>query len=292
MNKKIAIIGARGQLGSGLLKLLTGEGGCEIFPLFHEDIEITEEKSIKQCLDKIDPDIVINTAAYVRVDDAESNQEKSFFVNAVANQLLALYCKEKNKKLVYISTDYVFGLNSQKNTPYIEIDTPGPVNTYGITKLAGEYYIQYLCTNYLIIRSSGVFGINGSSGKGGNFIETMLQLTREGKTIHVVNDQVTCPTYSVDLAKQIVLLLEHDTNGIYHAVSEDSCSWYTFAESIFSLTGINADLKPVSSKIHITPAKRPYYSALGNTRLTKENINIMRSWKEGLKDYLKEKALI
>lgn len=292
MNKKIAIIGAKGQLGSDLVNVFSEKNEYTVFPLTHNDIEITKKDSIKKCLDGVSPHILINTAAYVRVNDAETNQIEAFMTNAVSNQLLSLYCEERKIKLIYISTDYVFGLDKERITPYTENDKPGPVNTYGITKLAGEYYIQELCSNFLIVRSSGIFGIQESSGKKGNFIETMVRLAKNSSSIQVVDDQQTSPTYSLDLAKQIILLIDKGKRGIYHVTSKGNCSWYKFAKTIFEITKIPANLKPVLSLTFKASAKRPHYSVLENQRLEKDALNIMQPWEEGLRDYLKEKNYI
>lgn len=292
MSKKIAIIGAKGQLGSSLVKILSEKNEYKVLPLTHNDIEVAEKDSIKKCLDGVNPNILINTAAYVQVDNAETNQIEAFKVNALANQYLASYCKNKKIKFVFIGTDYIFGRDKKRTKPYTEDDNPGPINTYGITKLAGEYYTQSLCSNYLIVRSSGIFGVSGSSGKGGNFIETMLTLAREHKPIQVVNDQITSPTYSLDLARQIFLLIDKDENGIFHAVSKGSCSWFEFAQTIFALTKTVVNLKSITSNSYKTPATRPHFSALENKKLEEKNINIMRPWIEGLRAYLVAKGYV
>lgn len=291
-NKKIAIIGANGQLGSDLQKALSDKLPYNIYPLTHADIEITKRDSITEVLDNIQPDVVINAAAYNNVDESESNPQKAFLVNGLANKYLAEYCKKKNSVLVYISSDYVFGFDEKRNTPYIESDCPGPINAYGISKLAGEYFVFSTCKKYFIIRTSGLFGIAGSSGKEANFIETILKKAKEEKQIKIVDDQVITPTYALDLAKQILLLLKTDYYGTYHATAEGQCSWYEFAEEIFRLTGIPATLEAVTSDIFNAKAKRPAYSVLENEKLKKIGIHSMQDWHICLKEYLKEKKYI
>ena len=290
-SKKIAIIGANGQLGSDLQRILSKENLYAVFPLTHTDIEISDPEDIENTLSNINPDIVINSAAYNNVDESESNPQKAFLVNSLANKYLADYCKEKNSILVSMSSDYVFGADRKKNIPYIESDCPGPINAYGISKLAGEYFVQYGCSKYFIIRTCGLFGKNFSSGKKANFIETMLKIAKEKDVIEVVDDQFTSPTYTYDLAKQIAILIKTGAFGMYHATAEGSCSWYEFAKEIFSIAKISVTLKPISSSHFATAAKRPHYSVLENEKLIKLGINIMRHWKEGLKDYLKEREI-
>lgn len=289
---KIAIIGGNGQLGSDLVKSLKKDSDLDIFPLTHSDIEITDENKVRSVLDSISPNIVINTSAYHRVDDCETNLDKAFTVNTIAQKKLSEYCAEKKQTLVYISTDYVFGIDKERTTPYTETDLPGPLNVYGLSKLTGEYFTRYICERFFIIRSCGLFGVIPSSVKGGNFVETMLKLAKEKKEIRVVEDQVLNPTYTADLAAQIHKLIKTDNFGLYHIASNGECSWYEFAKEIFRLTNTEVNLLPVASKEFYTPAKRPRYSVLDNMKLKKLNIDEMSDWKIGLKSYLLEKGYI
>ena len=192
---RILLIGANGQLGSDLVKVLPRE---DTTPLTHGEIEIRDPDSIHKALQTHRPDLVINTAAWHRVDDIEREPRPAFEVNALGVRNLALACREFNCALMHFSTDYVF--DGRKRTPYEETDTPNPLSAYGISKLAGEHFIRYLWPKHYIVRSTGLYGVAGSSGKGGNFVETMLRLARAGKPIRVVDDQVLTPTYTADLA--------------------------------------------------------------------------------------------
>lgn len=292
MRTKIALIGANGQLGSDLTKVLSKDPSFSLFPLTHKDIEITKDEMINQVLSSIKPSIVINTSAYHKVDEVEVNPEKAFLVNSIAVKNLAQYCQGKKNLLVHISTDYVFGLDDRRTKPYTEDDIPAPINTYGITKLAGENFIKYTCPQHLIIRTSGLFGTAGSSGKGGNFVETMLKLARKKKEVRVVNDQTLSPTYTLRLAEQISALIKKTCQGLFHATSEGYCSWYEFAREIFKLTNTECILKPVTSDQFSTIARRPKFSVLENYRLKEVGINLIPSWQECLKAYLKEKSYI
>ena len=219
----------------------------------------------------------------------EDNPQKAFLVNSIATLNLARYCNENNCTFVFISTDYVFGRDKTRSTPYSEKDNPGPINVYGVSKLAGEYFVQNSCSKYFIIRTSGLFGAAGSSGKGENFVELMLKLAKERKEIKVVNDQVLSPTYTNNLAQTLKKLLKTENFGLFHAVSQGSCSWYEFAKKIFELTNIKAKLEPTTSKLMETRAKRPIYSVLENVNLNRINLNL-NDWEKNLRLYLKEKG--
>jgi len=288
--KKVALIGSNGQLGTDIVKVFTKDKFFALIPLAHQDIEISDANSIKKVLNQINPHIIINTAAYNKVDEGEFDPQKAFLINGLPNKYLGQYCEEKNIVFTYISTDYVFGLDKKREKPYKESDCPGPINAYGISKLAGEHFTSYTCSKYFIIRSSGLFGTAGSKGKGGNFVELMLSLAKEKDHVRVVNDQIVSPTYTLDLAKQIFKLIKTDAFGLYHATAQGQCSWYEFAKEIFALTKTKVKLEPVSSAEFPTPAKRAHFSALKNENLKKLGIDIMRNWQEGLQDYLKEKG--
>ncbi len=292
MARKIAIIGTNGQLGHDLLRRMSKDSSLTLFPLSHAQIEITNPHSIKDAFHRIRPDIIINAAAYNKVDEIEKSPVKAYEINALANKYLAIYCRENDVLLVHISTDYVFGTDTNRTIPYQESDLPGPVNAYGISKLSGEYFVRGYCQKYFILRTCGLFGIATSSGKGGNFVTNILQIAKGKKEISVVNDQIVSPTYTYDLAKQIVHLLETDAYGLYHATSEGQCSWYEFTKKIFTLTKTTTVVKPIPSSAYKTLAKRPGYSVLENANLKKIHKNIMRNWQEGLEDYLREKGLL
>lgn len=288
MNKRMAVIGVNGQLGNDLIRLLLQENSYRSIPLTHQDIEITDQNSIINVLDAIQPDIVINAAAYNKVDEIESNPEKAFLINSLSNKYLASYCNKKNITFVYISSDYVFGINQERKTPYIESDCPGPISAYGISKLAGEYFTRYECEKHFVIRTCGLFGTATDTGKGRNFITSILRIAQEKNQVKVVNDQTITPTYTYDLAKQIIALIKTNVYGLYHASAEGSCTWYEFAKEVFKLTNIKVDLIPISSKELSQPAKRAQYSVLENHNLKNIKVNLMKDWKEGLKEYIKE----
>jgi dTDP-4-dehydrorhamnose reductase len=285
---KIVIIGAKGQLGTDLCRV---PGNFEIIPLTHSDIEITSSSSVKATLEDCKPNIIINTAAYVRVDDCETERDKAFLVNAIGARNVAVVSQQIGAKLVHMSTDYVFGGEHEERTvPYTESDIAIPANIYGESKLAGETMVKDSCSKCFIIRVSGLFGVAGSSGKGGNFIETMIKLAKKQKELKVVHDQVFSPTSTKDLAHKIMQLIATDYFGTFHITNRNVCSWFEFTCEIFKLTGLKTHVKPMTSEQYHQKARRPHYSALDNYRLRQLGMDSMQSWQGALKDYLKEKG--
>ena len=287
---KVMVIGANGQLGSDLITVLR-ESHKEVVGLSHQEIEVLDKESIAQNLNIYRPDIVINTAAYHKVDVVESNPVGAFAVNAIAPACIAAECAQRDIAVMFLSTDYIFGADRERSTAYLETDVPGPINVYGTSKLAGEMMVRYTCPKHYIVRTSGLYGLRGASGKGGNFVETMLKLAREGKAVRVVNDQRLTPTYTVDLAHSINDLIERGNYGLYHVTNEGDCSWYEFALKIFELSNLKPDIKPVQSSEFKTAAARPGYSVLSKQRLLSTGGATMRHWREALSDYLHCRAV-
>ena len=287
---KVAVTGAEGQLGTDLCRCLQG---YELIPLTHNDIEITDMDSVKQVFNKYEPDIIINTAAYVRVDDCETEQDKAFSINALGARNVAVVAQQLGAKLFYISTDYVFGGESPSpGVPYTEFDAPVPVNVYGKSKLAGENFVRHLCRKHFIVRTSGLFGTAGSSGKGGNFVETMLKLARERDKLSVVNDQICSPTYTRDLASKIVQLIGTEYYGIFHITNKGFCSWYDFTKEIVNQAGLNTAVIPISSEQYPQKARRPGYSVLDNYHLRLLGLDDLPTWQEALKEYMIDKGYV
>ena len=284
------LTGAGGQLGHDLLKQLEG---YELSAFTHAEIEITDMDSVWVACRRSHPEVIINTAAYVRVDDSEANVDTAFRVNAFGARNVAVAAQELGAKLVHISTDYVFGgADSSDAKPFTEFDTPVPVNIYGSTKLAGENLVRHLCLRHLIIRTSGLFGIAGSSGKGGNFVETMLRMAQERDELKVVDDQIFSPTYTRDLAKKIAQLITTEYYGVFHITNRGACSWYEFTREILRLAGLEAHLFPISSEEYSTLARRPSFSVLDNCHLRLMRMDDMRSWQEALQAYIEERVSI
>ncbi|MFC1951001.1 dTDP-4-dehydrorhamnose reductase [Chloroflexota bacterium] len=285
---RVSIIGAKGQLGSDLCTILSSS---DIVPLTHSDIEITDINSVIEALTKCKPDVVINTAAYVRVDDCEINQDKAFLVNALGARNVAVVAQELGSKLVHISTDAVFGNELQTHTvPYTEFDNASPINVYGKSKLAGEELVRHLCCRHFVVRTSGLFGLTGSSGKGGNFIESILSIASNQEELKVVNDQVLSPTYAKDLANKIAQLITTEYYGIYHITNRSYCSWYEFACEIIKQAGLKLSIIPISSDQYPQKAKRSSFSVLDNYHLRLLGMDDIRPWQEALADYIREKT--
>lgn len=276
---RYAVLGANGQLGRDLCSRLQGD----VIRLTREQADLTRPDSLGATLAALRPDVVINCAAFNFVDKAESEPEAAFAVNAWGVRTLANVCHELGSLLVHFSSDYVFGLDANRATPYQERDAPGPLSVYGLSKLAGEYLVRSICPKHIIIRTCGLYGVWGSGGKGGNFVETMLRLAKEGKPIRVVNDQVCTPTYTVDVALATMALIQADKPGLYHITNSGSCTWFELAQAIFELAGVDADLSPVTIAEFGAIARRPAYSVLGNSEP-------MRDWREALQAYLQERT--
>uniref|UniRef100_A0A7C4YHQ3 dTDP-4-dehydrorhamnose reductase n=1 Tax=candidate division WOR-3 bacterium TaxID=2052148 RepID=A0A7C4YHQ3_UNCW3 len=280
---KILIIGANGQLGSDMVKLLKDK--FEVIPLTDKDIDIGDEKNQKDVIIPIKPDIIVNCAAYTNVPDCEINKQIAFNVNGYALKELSIISNKLNSHLIHFSTDYVF--DGLKKKPYIESDFPNPLNTYGISKYVGEIYVKNYCKKYSIIRVSGLYGINPSPLKK-NFIEVILSKVKKNEKIEIVDDQFLTPTWTYYVAKQTLKIIEHKIEGIIHSTCEGETNWYEFAKAIFEILGINVNITPVKTKMDEF-VKRPLYSVLENSVLKNEGINIMPHWKDALKEYLKIK---
>lgn len=281
---KIAVIGANGQLGKDICEKIVIANN-ELIELNHDRIEISNIECVSYVLKEVKPDIVINTAAMHNVEKCENDPERSFKVNGIGAMNLSHICNDLNSTLIHISTDYVF--DGSKKKPYIEIDKPLPLNVYGNTKLSGEYFIESIAKKYFILRVSGIYGKNPCRAKGTNFIDLMLKLAKERDEIRVVDDEILTPTFTEDIADQIVKILNMDAEyGLYHVTAEGSCSWFEFAREIFSVSKTNIVLNKAAPGEFAIKVNRPKYSVLENKFLNDQNINIMPLWKNGLTRYL------
>jgi dTDP-4-dehydrorhamnose reductase len=281
---KILLIGADGQLGTDIQKVIKSP---ELIPLTISDIDITDKKSVDIIFEKYKPDIAINTAGYSQVDKSEEDDISAFTLNAFAVKNLCLACKRHGTQLMHISSDYVF--NGRTNKPYKETDIPSPGTVYGMSKLTGEFYVKELLDKYYIIRTCGLYGVRGCMGKGGgNFVENMINASKEKPVIRVVGDQIVAPTYTHDLAEKLALLVRTGRYGIYHITNSGKCSWYDFAKKIFELTKISVRLEKASTAEFHSKANRPAFSVLENKNMQKAGIGGMRSWDKALEAYLIE----
>ena len=279
---KVAVIGAHGQLGTDLCRVLAAQK-FSVVPLTHRDVDVSDSAQVDRVLSSIHADVVISTAAFHKVEECEKQPAQSFAVNAVGPRNLALACRQRNAVLVHFSTDYVF--DGTQRRPYTESDLPRPLNVYGVSKLAGEHMLALTWDRCFVIRTCGLYGVAGSAGKGGNFVETMLKKASEGAPIRVVDDQVLTPTFTGDLAEAVSQLIRTEAYGLYHVSEEGQCSWYEFARKIFELEKLPVNLKPVSSREFASPVQRPAYSVLSKQKLRGLGLT-MPSWEDGLRRYL------
>lgn len=282
---KILVTGANGQLGSEINELSVTYPGYEWVFCTREQMPLDNEKACIDFLAVTQPQFVVNCAAYTAVDKAELPEEKEslFAINATTVKAIAAFCKEKDIRLIHISTDYVFA--GTGNVPYKETDTTDPVNIYGASKLAGEQYITAFNSDAVIIRTAWVY-----SRYGKNFVKTMLRLMQDKPAISVVNDQIGTPTYAADLAQVIITII--GTNewhpGIYHFSNEGNISWFDFAVAIKELSHSSCTVNPIPTSSFPTPAKRPAYSVLDKTKIkTTFDIHI-NNWRDSLASCLQK----
>lgn len=275
---KVLVTGAKGQLGTDVVLQLQ-EKGFEVFGFGHQELDITNQEQVSDMIVSLQPNVVIHTAAYTKVDQAEDEPEQAFLVNAIGTRNVAVAAEKVGAKLVYVSTDYVF--DGTATEPIDEFHQTNPINVYGKSKLAGEQFVRDFHSKFFIVRTSWVYGKYGN-----NFVRTMLRLAEEGKEIRVVDDQFGSPTYAVDLAERIIDLIYTEKYGVYHISGEGQCSWYEFAKEIFNMFyNQTIDIKPSLSQEFKQKAKRPSYSLLLSSVLEMQNFKKMPSWKESLIKY-------
>ncbi|WP_373653706.1 dTDP-4-dehydrorhamnose reductase [Schlesneria sp. DSM 10557] len=280
---RVAVIGARGQLGSDLVARL----GAQAIPLGHADIDISDAASVTSVLDRERANAVINCAAYNFVDKAETEREAAMLTNRRGPGLLADYCREHDLKLVHVGTDYVYD-GRTGNRPWKEEDEPLPISTYAASKYAGEQLVRAHCPRHFVVRTCGLYGRNAMHGKG-NFVETMLRLGRERPELKVVEDQRCTPTATANLASAILDLVKTEEYGLYHATNAGSCSWYEFAKEIMRQSHLPTNVIPITTADYGARARRPHYSVLDCSKLERVLGWNMPTWQEALATYLIER---
>ncbi|MGB9080999.1 MAG: dTDP-4-dehydrorhamnose reductase [Desulfuromonadaceae bacterium] len=268
------MVGANGMLGRDLIALLGDRGhGVDI-----ADIDITSPESVLKVIGALKPEVVINCAAYTDVDGCESNIDTAMAVNGEGVGYLAMACRDLGALLVQVSTDYIF--DGGKGTPYVEDDAPCPLSVYGESKLAGEMNAAF-CPEHLIVRTQWLYGLHGK-----NFVETMLRLGSEKDELTVVDDQIGSPTWTVDLARAVIALIDCGCRGVYHAANSEYCSWNGFATAIFEDAGLNVSVIPMTTTELNRPARRPLYSTLDCSKLTGDTGFRPQAWRAALREYL------
>jgi dTDP-4-dehydrorhamnose reductase len=269
---KVLVTGAKGMLGQDLCLILKNTN-YTVIETDVDTLDITKFTEVEGVISAGKPDFVIHCAAYTNVDKAEEDIETARLINVVGTENVAKSCAKNNCTMIYISTDYVF--DGISNKPYKPIDKTNPINNYGLTKLEGEEVVSKHCEKHYIIRTSWLYGIFGR-----NFVETMISLAGKPE-LKVVDDQIGCPTWTVELSNGILKLLEvQKPYGTYHICGSGKTSWYGFAKEIFKQCGLDINLKPCTTNEFPRPAKRPAYSVM-------DNDGFCRDWKKALKDYMK-----
>ncbi len=278
----VIVIGSEGQLGQDLVRTL----GQRAVGLTHQDVDVTDGVAVQQAISSHTPAWVINTAAFHRVDDCEVNPALTFAVNAIGALNVARASAAASARHVFFSTDYVYGGEPrERNHPLSEADPPRPLNVYGISKAAGEQLVLHAAPGALVVRSAGLYG-TATSRKGWTFPELMLNLAQEQDVVRVVDDQVLSPTFTADLARSVVELMDDGASGLIHVANAGECSWYELAKATYELTGTRVRLEPQSTAETRRRAPRPPYSALRCDRLPSP----LRHWREALADYLHQKG--
>lgn len=281
---RVLVTGAKGQLGTDVMAELKSNN-IEALGIDREELDIVDAKACEEFFDKANAekriDAVIHCAAYTAVDKAEDEQELSYNINALGTKNIATACKKFDMKLMYISTDYVF--NGQGERPWEPDDERQPLNVYGKTKYEGELFVEEIAKKYFIVRIAWVFGIAGN-----NFIKTMLKLAKERDSLTVVDDQIGSPTYTADLSKLLVSMIQTDKYGRYHATNEGYCSWYEFAKEIFKVAGVKINVAAVDSSAYPAKAKRPANSRMEKKKLDEMGFKRLPSWQDATRRYIEE----
>lgn len=285
---KILVIGAKGMLGRDLVpELRNSFPESDLMEWDIDEIDIRKKGETIEKIESVQPTVLINVAAYTDVDGCESNVQEAFLVNSEGMSHIAQGVRRCGARAVYLSTDYVF--DGKKNLPYVEEDSPNPLNTYGHSKLKGEEVTLELGENGLVIRTQWLYGLYGR-----NFVTAILQQVREklkapwaNRHLTIVDDQIGCPTYTVDLAKAIARLVQMNASGIFHVTNQNACSWYEFGQTILRVLNIKGiEVVPIPSSQLNRKAPRPLYSVLSSEKLRREIGVGLRPWTEALKDFL------
>jgi dTDP-4-dehydrorhamnose reductase len=282
---RIALLGAHGQLGTALTASLSGD----VVPLTSADVDVVDAAQVRVALDATRAELVVNATAYNLVDKAEDEPERAYAVNALGPRNLSLWCAQHNVPLVHVSTDYVFGLDTARQTPWTETESAGPVSAYGVSKLAGESFVRALAPKHHVVRTCGLYGRATSPGKG-NFVETMLRIGKERGAVSVVDDQWCTPTSAVDLAWSIARLIETGKYGLYHATNTGATTWCRLAAEVFRAAQLKVDVRPITTAEYPLKARRPSYSVLDTSKLSAAIGGELPPWQEAVEKYLHQRG--
>ena len=277
---KVYITGCRGQLGFDLLDVLKGKHELAGGDL--PELDIADPALLLPALDAFRPEVIINAAAFTKVDACETERTAAMRANAEGPRLLAQYAEQHGAFLVHVSTDYVLDGQRPVPQPYVETDPASPMSYYGVTKLEGEKAVAAATARFAILRTAWLYGIHGH-----NFLKTMLRLSLQGKPLKVVNDQHGSPTWSWRLARQIDKVIDHGARGVYHATAEGHCTWFELARHFLERMGVPYKLSPCGTEEYPLPARRPANSILENAALKKAGLNVMAPWAEDVDEFVR-----
>jgi dTDP-4-dehydrorhamnose reductase len=275
------ITGGGGQLASDLVELL----GEDAVAFSHGELDVADADALARAIDSVEPDVIINCAAFHNLDVCEAEPDQAWAVNVRAVREMAV----RAPRLVHLSTNYVF--DGRRPEPYGEDDLPAPRSVYAITKLAGEHGALAYGSRSLVVRAAGLYGLHGSVSKGGNFVQRMLARAREQGALKMVADQLLQPTFTADLAAAIVDALERDVDGVLHLTAADACSWHEFTVAIMEIAGVDVPVEAVTTVIPPGGVDRPLNGVLARPRADALGLPALRPWREGLEDYMSRAGL-
>ncbi|MHB8178485.1 MAG: dTDP-4-dehydrorhamnose reductase [Vulcanimicrobiaceae bacterium] len=281
---RVLLIGGSGQLGAEILREWSD---CRVLAPTHTELPLEDGAALEQALERIQPDVVVNAAAFHNVDRCEAEPERAFAVNALAVDRLAGACAQRDCVFVTLSTDYVF--DGDLGRPYTEADCPAPISVYGASKLGGEQLVLRRRSRAFVVRTCGLYGVRPSATKGYTFVDRIIAQARAGEPVRVVDDMVASPTYAVHLARALRALVATQAYGLSHCANVGAVSWHAFASAALELAGIAHPIEAIASASWSAPARRPRFSALANGRLQSLGI-AMPSWRQGLCDYLTDRV--
>jgi dTDP-4-dehydrorhamnose reductase len=283
---KILLLGAHGQLGADLLKTNPGHA---LTSASRADADVTDTAASVRILDAVQPEIVVNLAAFNRTEDCETQPDLALRVNALGPGMIARLCAERGVRFLQVSSDFVF--DGQKAGPYLESDAARPLSVYGLSKFGGECLTLAASGRHWVVRTASLFGVAGSRGKGGNFVEAILKKARSGDPVEVVSDIRMSPTSTRDLAVWLWAMIDKKVpGGIYHAVNEGEATWWEFAREIVARAGLTAEVRPISSSAYPGRMRRPLQSVLRSERAASAGLPPLRPWRDALEAYLAERS--
>lgn len=287
---RVVLLGANGQLGQDIGRAHAADAAFDLVPIGREELDVSQPEAVERQLADLPFDALVNCTGYHKTDEVEDNATGAIAINAHAVASMARVCARKGARLLHISTDYVFGGDIHSQAPLSEDVPVSPVNVYGSSKALGETLARLVLEDLVILRVASLFGVAGASGKGGNFVETMIRGARQNGTLRVVDDQRMSPTATADVAEVVCRMLpEGCPAGTYHLVNSGSASWWQFAKEIVGQAGLDAEVLPCRSADYPTRARRPSYSVLDNAKAMRA-LGPLRDWRQALGDYLVAKG--